>query len=291
MAFKQFFSLFWGYGSSVWGLKDGLSFQVGLVNIAVLAVAFIMAIFYHRDKKFLGIISLLGISFLGSVFLQHNKSAFIWEAIPEMAFIQFPWRFLGISVFIIALTGGAIAVYLKKKLLPFYFVLIIAVIISTLMYFRPKEYADNSFFDKFLQVEMMHKGVDLTKDYLPIWTENTDGERFDEPRADKGEISVLNLKRSSTSLSFSTDVLSDSLIELPLSYFPGWQVKADSQDVTLLPPSKTGLIRFELPEGKYKVKVELLDTPIRTAGNIISLVSIALVFFMYLNLFFKKKTL
>ncbi|MBI2196432.1 glycosyltransferase family 39 protein [Candidatus Daviesbacteria bacterium] len=291
VAYKQFLSLFWGYGSSVWGPTDGLSFQIGLANLTVLAAAAILAVLHRTEKKLLGLFSLLGISFVLSIFLQHNKSAFIWEAIPEMAFIQFPWRFLGISVFIIALTGGAVAVYLKKRLLPFYFILIIAGTISTLMYFKPKEYSDNSFFDKFLQIEMMHRGVDLTKDYLPIWVQNTDGERFDEPRANEGEILVSSLKRNSTSLSFSADVLSKSLIEVPISYFPGWQVKAGNQDVSILPPSNTGLIRFKLPEGAYKVRVELVDTPIRTVGNIISVASILLVFFMLLKFFPKKKAL
>ncbi|MBI2599410.1 glycosyltransferase family 39 protein [Candidatus Daviesbacteria bacterium] len=291
VAFKQFFSLFWGYGSSVWGLDDGLSFQIGLVNLVVLAAAAILAIFHYRDKKFLVIISFLGISFLGSLFLQHNKSAFIWEAIPEMAFIQFPWRFLGISVFIIALTGGAIAVYLKNRLRPLYFILIFAAIASTLMYFRPKGYADDKFFDKFLQVERMNKGEDLTKDYLPIWVQTTEGERFNEPRAEKGQVAIKNFKRNSTKLEFSADVLSKSLIEVPLSFFPGWQVKADNQSIDLLPTSRTGLIRFELPEGRYNVEVELFNTPIRTAGNMISLASIILVFFMYLNFLPRKKNL
>lgn len=289
VAFKQFFSLFWGYGSSVWGLDDGLSFQIGLVNLAVLATAAVLAILHLKNKKTVGFFIFLGISVLGSVFLQHNKSAFIWEAIPQMAFIQFPWRFLGISVFMIALTGGAIAIYLRKRLLPIYFILLFAAVVSTLMYFRPKEYADDSFFDKFLQVERMRKGEDLTKDYLPIGVETTDGDRFDQPRAEKGEIIVNDFERSSTTLNFSANVLSKSLVELPISYFPGWQVKADSQDIALLPPSKTGLVRFELPEGKYKVKTELSDTPIRTAGNIISITSIMLVFIMYFNFFPRRK--
>lgn len=277
VAFKQFFSLFWGYGSSVWGPNDGLSFQVGLVNFAILTATVILGIIHRKDKKTLGLLLLLGISFAISLFLQHNKSAFIWEAIPLMAFIQFPWRFLGISVFIVALTGGVIAVYLKKKLLPVYFILIIAAVASTLMYFKPKEYADNSFFDKFLQVEIMHRGVDLTKDYLPIWVQTTDGSRFDTPRAEKGDIQVFNQDRKSTSLNFSIKVASDSLIEAPITYFPGWEVKANDQLIPQSPPSKMGLIRFELPKGDYKVDIELKDTPVRIAGNIISLVSILVI--------------
>src|SRR3989344_2960460 len=36
VAFGQFFSTFWGYGASLWGPKDDMSFQIGLVHWATL---------------------------------------------------------------------------------------------------------------------------------------------------------------------------------------------------------------------------------------------------------------
>lgn len=288
VAFKQFFSTFWGYGSSVWGPNDGLSFQVGLVNFAVLGLAAVLAVSYRKDKKFLGLLILLGLCFIASVFLQHNKSAFIWEAIPLMAFIQFPWRFLGISIFIVALVGSAITPCLRYKLRPVFFFLIIAVILSTIGYFKPKEYADDSFFDKFLNTSSMHQGVDLTKDYLPIWVTTTDGKRFDSPRVEKGEIAVSNLRQKSTQLEFGTDVVSNSLIEVPVTYFPGWEVFANGQLLPQYAPSKMGLIRFELPKGRYSIKIEFKNTPVRTAGNMISIFSVLIILVL---LGFRKKYL
>src|SRR3989344_1998649 len=277
VAYKQFFSLLWGYGSSVWGLEDGLSFQVGLVNIAVLAAGFVLAVLKRKNRQLLGLLGLLGASFILSVFLQHNKSAFVWEAVPEMAFIQFPWRFLGISVFIVSIIGGIVSVYLKNKLSIFYYILIIAAMISTLSYFRPKEYAEDNFFDKFLQVETMRQGVDLTKDYLPIWVQTTDGDRFDTLRAESGEITVLKKEQRSTRLNFSVEVATKSSVEAPVTYFPGWEVRANQVVIAQSPPSKMGLIRFELPQGSYKVNIELMDTPARTLGNGISLISLLII--------------
>lgn len=282
VAVKQFFSLFWGYGSSVWGPEDGLSFQVGLTNLAVLGLAAILGVIHRKDKKIIGLLLTLGISFIFSIFLQHNKSAFIWEAIPQMEFIQFPWRFLGISIFTISIIGAIVAKYIQGKTV-FYAFFIVLIILINFGYFKPKEYADDSFFNKFLQVESMQKGVDLTKDYLPIWVQNTEGERFDTPIAEKGEIKVSHLKKNSA-LSFSATV-SDSLIKVPIAYFPGWQVKANNQIITQDQPSDTGLIRFQLPQGEYNVQIELKDTPIRTAGNIISVFSMILVALILSNKF------
>lgn len=276
VAYRQFFSLFWGYGSSLWGPVDGLSFQIGLVNFATLFLAAVLAIFHRKDRKFLGISLLLGISFILSVFLQHNKSAFIWEAIPLMAFIQFPWRFLGISIFIAALAGGALTPYLKDRLSPVFLILIIAAVVSTIMYFKPKEYVDDDFFEKFTDTKIMQKGVDLTKDYLPIWTQTTDADRFYIPRAKSGEIEVEGLKQTSTSMDFSAKISSSSLVEVPVAYFPGWIVLANNQVIPQDLPSKMGLIRFVLPPGEYDIKLEFKDTLVRVLGNAISVVSLGL---------------
>lgn len=283
VAVRQFFSLFWGYGSSLWGLQDGLSFQVGLVNFAVLFIAGVLAVIKRKDRKFLGLLFVLGLSFIISIFLQHNKSAFVWEAIPMMAFIQFPWRFLGISVFIVAIMAAVITPYLRNRLFPLYFILILAVFVSTITYFKPKEYVDDNFFDKFLNIESMHKGVDLTKDYLPIWVKKVDGDRFDTPRAETDELKVSNLEKNSTRLDFSVDVVSDSIIEAPITYFPGWEVRANNQIMLQNTPSEMGLIRFRLPKGNYLVKIELTDTPVKTTGNIISLISLFLIMVIFIK--------
>ena len=284
VALSQFFSTFWGYGVSQWGYNDGLSFQVGVVNWTVFVLALVLGFFLIKNKrnfavnkKSLIFLLFLGISFFLSLFLQHNKSAFIWEAIPLMAFVQFPWRFLAISIFFVSIIGGAITSYFQGKFKLVYFILIIAAVALSFGYFKPKEYVDDSFFDKFLNVESLRRGTDLTKDYLPIWVTTTDGERFDSPRAEKGNVKVSNLKQKSTALEFRADVTSNSLIEAPITYFPGWEVWANGQVVSQGAPSKMGLIRFELPQGKYSVKIELKNTPIRTAGNMISIFSILII--------------
>lgn len=276
VAFFQFFSTFWGYGSSLWGPNDGMSFQVGLIHWAILGLAIIFGFIYRKDKKFLALFSFLGISFLISLFLQHNKSAFVWEAIPVMAFIQFPWRFLAITIFLVSVMGALISWKLTNKFKLIYFILITLVIVINIQYFKPRNYVDDSFFDKFLNVERMRRGEDLTKDYLPIWVTNPDDPYFKIPKAKMGEIEITNLKRKPTVLEISMKVSEQSVIEIPITYFPGWIVKANGQPIPQLPPSKQGLVRFELPKGEYQVQVEFKDTPIRVVGNLISLASLAL---------------
>lgn len=287
VAIKQFFITFWGYGSSLWGLDDGLSFQVGLVNWIVILLAVIVALILLKNKKKIGLIFILGLSFVFSLFIQHNKSAFIWEAIPLMAFIQFPWRFLGISIFIVAILGGAITPYLKNKLSLIYFVLIFATIFSTLSYFKPKEYVTDSFFDNFLNSDKMRRGIDLTKDYLPIWVQDIDADLVTVPEAENGKIEVLSYEKSATKANARIKVIETAIINAPIAYFPGWTVLDNKNNVNLEKSDKRGLLRFKLDIGEHDIKFEFKDTPIRTVGNLISLSSVLLMIILFT---YKRKT-
>ena len=286
VAFKQFFSNFWGYGSSLWGPVDDLSFQVGIVHWVILVLAVVIGFKFIKDKKTFGLLSFLGISFFISLALQHNKSSFVWEAISVMAFIQFPWRFLGISIFIISLTGAVVSEFLTNRFRFLYFVLIAGAIIVNIGYFHPEKYVEDSFFDKFLKEESMNKGVELTKDYFPIWVKNEQPDYFGSPRAVNGEIEVKDFVVKTAKAKGEINVLQDSLIEMPLTFFPGWEVWANDNRVELAEPSIQGLISFNLPKGEYKIDAALKNTAVRNIGNILSLISIALVGYI---LFGKKK--
>ncbi len=282
VAYKQFFSLFWGYGSSLWGPVDGLSFQIGLVNLTILILAGLLAVILRKDRKFLALLTVLEVSFIFSIFLQHNKSAFIWEAVSIMAFIQFPWRFLAITIFIISIIGSAITPYLKNGLTIIYFILIFAAISSTLMYFKPKEFVSDSFFDKFLDKEKMHQGIDLTKDYLPIWVKTVDAPKLNYPEAQEGQIEVPSFEKKTARASAEINVLKDSLIEVPITYFPNWTVFSNGKKIDLEYPDIRGLIRFKLPIGNYLINFEFKDTPVRMIGNIVSLISFLILILLFL---------
>lgn len=274
VAYSQLFSTFWGYGSSVWGREDELSFQVGLGNWVILALLVIFGILKRKDKKYLMITLFIGMSFILSIFLQHNKSAFVWEAIPLMAFIQFPWRFLSISIFIVAIAGGLVTLSLKGKLNLLYYFLFIFVFFTTISYFKPKIYEEDSFFEKFTNKQIMQRGIDLTKDYLPIWVQTTDAKASSMPEAKAGNIDVKSFNKKTAFAESSINVLTNSEIVVPITYFPGWTVLSNGRIIDQMTPSEAGLIKFKLKPGDYNLKFEFRDTNVRIIGNVISFICI-----------------
>ena len=290
VAFYQFFSTFWGYGSSLWGPIDDMSFQVGLAHWVAMLFALVVGFIKRSDKKILLLTSFLFFSFFFSIFLQHNKSAFLWEAIPLMAFIQFPWRFLAISIFIVSLFGAVALNHLKWKPNIIFFIALAAVILINFNYFKPRNFVEDSFFAKFLNTDSTHRGVDLTKDYFPIWVKFDRVEYFPTPRANSGEIEVLSFEQKTAKAKGEIKVLSDALVEVPITYFPGWEVKANGLNIKLQEPSLQGLITFELPKGDNRIDLVLKDTPVRIIGNILSLTSAAalLIFLGYAKFKYAK---
>ena len=131
---------------------------------------------------------------------------------------------------------------------------------------------------------------DLTKDYLPIWVQSTSEKVFNTLVSEKGDIQVVDFKKKTAYSSAQLKVLSDeSIIVAPITYFPGWKVLANENNINLEKPSDQGLIRFRLPRGNYQIKFEFTDTPVRIVGNLISLASL---FFMLITLFkYKRKVI
>lgn len=111
---ELFVSNFWGYGASVWGPKDDLSFAVGYLQWILPLGIFIFLIFRKEVKKYSQFLILF---FLGwfYLFLTHNKSTLVWEVIPFLSYVQFPWRFLGAIVFCFSLASGILMTLLKKQ--------------------------------------------------------------------------------------------------------------------------------------------------------------------------------
>lgn len=285
----QFVVPFWGYGASLWGPEDGMSFQVGLVHLAAAVLSLILAIFFRRYKKFLALIVFLVLELTFSLFMQHNKSTPIWLAFPILAYTQFPWRFLGITIFIISLMGGALGYYLKNRWVISGLVIIIAAVVVNVNYFKPESYYLDSVDSHYVSAKVLNSEDKLPKDYLPKWVKTIALEKITAPHTKDGETIITDYQKRSASASFKAEVIKASDIEIPITYFPGWQIKANQQNITLEEPSNLGLIRVKLPPGNYQVQVQFINTPVRLIGNIISLLSWLILTFLLLRTILKLK--
>lgn len=277
ISIKQlFFDRVWGYGTSIPGPLGGMNFQIGW-PYWVLALFSMLSIFYakiQRKIKFLtvGIFAI----FLFSIFMTHNKSTFVWETFSILKYFQFPWRFLSLSIFTSSILGGVFISLLKERIQIYLSILIIIItFILNWNYFKPREFYNITENEKLTGDlwEQQRKGALL--DYLPKTALEPREGAPTSPIIISGESTTSNFVNKSNNFKFDVKVSKDSVIDVPVYYFPDWIIYINSKQYPSNHDNLLGRISINLPVGEYKVEGKFKNTPLRTISNMISLLSIA----------------
>lgn len=101
----QWFATAWGFGKSVPGPEDGMSFQVGVLLVGGSVVALLALPWLARPVRRFAVLCAV----LGGVglWLTSASSSWVYELVPTYRYVQFPWRFLGPVTLSLAACGGA----------------------------------------------------------------------------------------------------------------------------------------------------------------------------------------
>ncbi len=281
---QLFFNRQWGYGASIPGPADTISFQIGwplwwlVVMSGLLFIKPFIRNLQNRSYKTILLPTYLFIVFGLSVIMMHNQSAFIWEAISLLPFAQFPWRFLSISIVSGALLSAFLINQFSIRWQPLLTagVVIITVLLNT-NYFQPERYFydlnDQQLLTGPLWEEQQRAAI---LDYLPrISAEPKEGAPL-QPIVHSGNAQISNFDKRSNSWTMNSNADQIADIEMPIFDFPIWQVKVDGQLIEHHHNNLLGRIEFNLPKGEHQVEGSFGDTPVRTVANTISLLSLLL---------------
>ncbi len=299
---QLFISRFWGYGDSRFGPIDDISFQVGHLHWILALLSLLVALYLAKKKP---AISLMLLMFLGVTtfytFMTHQNSSFIWSAIPSLQFLQFPWRFLSLSIFGTSFLAGSIVILFRwgifKKVSK---ILIVITIFGAIFlysgYFKWKDHwpwvNDSYKFSGELWRLQITSGI---FDYLPIWAPLPPP---DPPKGD-GEIiaghGVIKTQfKNSIRQEYKVKMEKDGIFQINTFYFPGWKYFVNGMEVVVNPEKdldkELGRPLIKLKEGEYNVSAKLTNTPIRTLGNTLSLISWAMLTVLALRWFKAKNT-
>ena len=278
--YQLFFSRFWGYGGSTWGNEDGLSLSIGLAQWVLPAIALIIIFLKKKLKGARTFLLLLGLAFF-FLLLTHNKTAFLWEALPFMAYIQFPWRFLAVALFCFSLASGALIGLLGKKETLVSLGVIILAIGLNFSFFREDiwyKVGDSYFFEG---EEWVRQRTASIGDFWPIYGRIPTSPPESYFAGWRPSVKKSNFFEYDINAQFSIQPGENmpslsGFITLPVAYFPGWTATVDELSTSIEPSEEDGNIKLEIPGGEHKVQLKFKDTPVRKIGNILSLVSLAL---------------
>lgn len=271
----------WGYGGSEFGPNDTISFQIGwpLWWFVVPAVLILLIKIRKEIKSSVSAAFFLGI-FLLSIFMTHNKSAFIWEMIGTLQYTQFPWRFLSLSIFSASILAGYCINFSGVKIRQLIILIFsIVTIFLNWNFFIPRDFYpwinDKTKLEDPLWEIQQKAGI---LDYLPKTASEPQGRAPDHIEILNGSAQGSNYVVRSNKFSFDVNVKEKSYIQVPVFDFPNWKVYVNENLVAHDNSSGLGRIGFELNPGEYKVKGYFKDTPVRTIGNSITLISIFIIF-------------
>ena len=282
---QVFLSTFWGYGVSLLGPLDGMSFAVGILHWTIPILTILILVYLKKIKKAKEV-ALFFILALLALFLTHNKSVFIWDSIPFLAYVQFPWRFLAIGTFFLALCAGALVYALpntrnKRNILILSMFLVLILFYGS--FFKPQRWIDISDAEKFSGESWTQQQTISIFDYLPIYANYPPSSRaLSQPEilSVGGEVSG---QKGTNWQDWKVNLDGNGHIRLQQFDFPGWEVRVDGEIVSIDNDNEFGLITISVPAGEHEVKARLRDTNLRRFANLFSASSLVLI-----PVFYKK---
>jgi hypothetical protein len=236
------------------------------------------------------------------LFMSTSASLWLWEHVPLLPFVQFPWRFVGRAILPLVLLAAA-AFYRpteartsgpipRRRAIPVLLAVAALILAAVPATYPPLGYCPMG---PYPSIETVHQyeresglvGVDPEGSYFPAWVEERPQASPLEAQYDAGETiarfdaSSLPPEATLVSADYGPN-RAHLVIDTPTPFraryltffFPGWRVRIDGELTEVAPSSPQGLITFPVPAGRHEVTIRFGETPLRAvadAGSILSL--------------------
>ncbi len=291
---KQFITPYWGYGASVPGPYDTMSFYLGFFQIALFLVSTVYFLLkfkkIDREVKTVFLWSLT-VVFM-SIFMMNHRSSFLWENLPLIGYFQFPWRFIAMLVLFIPLLIVLFKNLSIKKSLMALIVFAPLIVLFNYNYFKYSEYLgrnDDYYINRYIPFPYASSEYLKTgEEYLRMPLSQKQRPTKNYPRAYTLDENVNIEINEINSLDAVIYTYSDKPFILNYSkyYFPGWQVKINGQIVKATSGEPYAQITVNVPAGDNKIEVYYKESPFRMIFN---LVSFSALIYITWQIFSKKK--
>jgi 6-pyruvoyl-tetrahydropterin synthase related domain len=306
VSIKALFDTAWGFGSPMNPDGDGMSRQVGILHWILFLPALAWFVLSGRrwDLRKRGATAFLLIGAIG-LFFTLNISKPLWDILPLLPFVQFPFRFLMIATLGFTGAAGALIVLVGGRFGPRWgWGAAMAVILSAVVIYGPYAQAryllhDKSNPNRILKVsrkrakealatgmaieahelltpkvlrEFRESKTTAMDDYLPKWVMEKPAfyyaEKFEVIAGD----AKIRLKQDKDFMSrVHIEAQEPSQILAHTFYFPGWTAWKKGTALPLEARENTGEIVITVPPGDYEMILSFEDTPIRIFAKFISI--------------------
>ncbi len=237
------------------------------------------------------------------VFVMTRGSVRVWERLPGMAYLQFPWRLMGPANLMLALSAAGgwslVMTVLPIRRLPWrngvWAALLAVVLLLALPVLYPPPWSPD--FGGTSPVDIIEweqqslaLGTTSTGDFLPVKAARAAVHPMPslvDSYVQPGPVDRVNrfvlpdgaqleiVEHGPLYDRFAISTPKKFVLRLYTFYFPGWRAYVDGEEVDIEVAGPEGFITLQVPAGEHEVVVQFEDTPPRTAGWIISGVGFA----------------
>jgi hypothetical protein len=235
---------------------------------------------------------------VASVAMMLPQSVALWDRLPPLAYLQFPFRWLGPASFAVAVLAGASVSALSHSgsLTSPRFLVSAALLTLLVLAALPMLYpgyqhslpANPSLAEMMdMERQMGAVGTTATGEYLPIWVEWIPPESLLEPMYRAGlplkrldtstwpeGSTVLEEKYTPTAGQLTVQPTKMLRVFFDIHYFPGWRAYIDGEEVPIEPTQGQGRISFIVPAGEHVIRLQFEELPLRMAADAISVISL-----------------
>lgn len=286
-----------------------VGYRAGLVQIVLAMAGLAIALSARRG---LATVAFLAATLVLSLYMQVELSTPIWEAVPLLRFLQFPWRWLMLTGLATALLVGSLGRWLGAPLgatlaggepndgslpseernslgsigrLAMLVVLVAALVATAVARLSPVWWVaqDDAVTPAVLMQMERHRsmiGATTAGEYLPLGAglhpiDSVHRSRSGDPPPRPVDVRLESA--SLTGLVVSTTSDESGPLVVDQLYFPGWEARVDGRPAPVRPFGALGLVSAEVPAGEHRVEIRRGLTPLQQVATGLGIVSLCLV--------------
>ena len=259
----------WGFGYSLPGPNDGISFALGPLHI-VLALAGLIIGLRSLNRTRRVDAAVFFVAALTGAFMSIEWSSIVWRHLSILQYLQFPWR----MEFLPALFMPLLALYVFERIGPkATTAAVVLLVLLNINHTGPKGYL--TFDDEFYEPPLIaQKGIETTMYWAePRWVQARLQYTGNGLLVPGSRISVRTSSWTSTMHEYVVAAPAPTQVMESTNYFPGWTVLIDGRETAAAPAPPFGLLSFPVPAGQHDITVEFRPTPVRHLASMISILA------------------
>jgi hypothetical protein len=249
----------------------GFLFRAGLLQVLLAALAAAVGLArlpgQRRDLVFWSAVGAIGL------LLQSSRSAFLWESLPLLGFVQFPWRMLALVglATVLLVAGGVAALPARARAAAglaaaaLWLVAALALLRPALLDLRPDEVSVGALGR--VELERRLVGTTTAGEYTPRWERRGTFAGWRDALAGGEGVQLEELLGADRNeLRLRVSAPRGGTLLLDQYYFPGWSATVDGRPTVVRPIGERGLLGVDVAPGGQLVALAFERTPLRTAA-------------------------